>query len=144
MTSKKNLSSALTAATLNNLNVIQQEIVAPQELLTPKIVETLAEQGLSRPVIAGLYRCAVGTIYNTPELDEAFLKGRGTIAKKLRTQLVEDALYNDSMPAKLYLDKIMGGDVEQKSLAVTVTQTPLENVSTEKLLEIDDGQDTDD
>lgn len=156
MSNKKSFREALDRAELNpigtipdaarnaNLAVIKSQLVKPREALTPERVEQMAAEGLSRHVICGLLGVHFTTIVNDPLLEAAFNKGRSEIGSKVRAKLVEDALYNDSMPAKLYLDKIMGGDIEQKALAVTVTQSPLENVSTEKLLEIDDGQDSDD
>jgi len=154
--SKKKLSSALDRAELHpigtiaddarnaNLAVIKSQLVHPRKAATPDVVESMSSEGLSKKVICGLLGIGEYYIDERPELLDAFNKGRSEIGSKIRIKLIEDALLNDSMPAKLYLDKIYGGDIEQKNLAVTVTQSPLEKVSDAALLEIDLNDETDD
>jgi len=152
--SKKTLKDALERAELNpvgtiaddarnaNLAVIKAALVPPRQAVTPEMVETMAYEGLSSSVICGILGVQYSYITDRPELLAAFAKGRSTIGSKIRASLIEDALENNLLPAKIYLDKIYGGDVEQKNIAVTVTQPPLENIPTEQLLEFDDGEDS--
>jgi len=129
---------------LNNLAILAGALTPQKSFLEPAKVEQLAAEGLSKKVICNLFSCAEHTITDNQELLAAFEKGRAQIGQRIRKALLDDALLNDSMPAKLYLDKIYGGDIEQKNLAVTVTQSPLEKVSDAALLEIDLNDETDD
>ena len=141
LVSEKRLKDTFDPATLNNIAQLQAVAMTPKRFLTPDIVEKMASQGLSKSVIAGLCSSTWAAVSEDPKLEEAFNRGRSEIGQRVRTALIEDALEKDLLPAKIYLDKIYGGDVEQKNLNVSITARPLENIPTETLLEFDDDQD---
>lgn len=120
-----------------NMDVIKRALTAVKDLLTPERVEVMAMEGMSQWTICGLYECGVNTINETPELLEAFNKGRANIAKQLRSGLINDALVDNNIGVKLYLDKIYSKEDDTKKVELSVSSRPLENVPTEQLLEID-------
>lgn len=131
------LNKEYNTAAAKNVAVIQQALKAPKDQLTPKLIEELAKQGLSSTTICHLYNARSSHINDNPDLREAFDKGRSEIASRIRSSLISDALEKDNLQAKLYLDKIYGGDTEVKKLEVSVANRPLKDVSTGALLEIE-------
>ncbi len=135
--------SKSTSVSDRNLEVIKQALSPLKELLTPERVEELASDGISSVVICHLHKCASGYIDNDPILRAAFDKGRGGIAQKIRTSLIEDALVGNSLPAKIHLDKILSKE-DATRVEVTVKTNPAEEVPIEVLLEYDVREDDED
>jgi hypothetical protein len=120
-----------------NLAVIRAAMTPMKEHLTPDKVEEMAATGMSQWTICSLFECQFSTISDTPDLLAAFNKGRAQVGQRIRSELVKDALENNIVPVKLYLDKIYSKEDDTKKVELSVSERPLENVPTEQLLEID-------
>ncbi len=129
-----------------NISIIGSEIEKPQlggrSLVTPEIIEQLATNGLSKKQIKGLLKIGSNAIDEVPEFLEAFQLGRSKIGSQIRAKIIDQALEGDNLQAQIYLDKLIGGDTEEKNINLTVDQRPLKNATTEQLIEIemDDGE----
>lgn len=99
-------------------------------------IEELAALGISTRNIARLCGMDETYIFDNPTRLAAYHRGRANVSSRIRSSIVTDALENNSLQAKLYLDKIMGGDVVQENINLTVQQQPLRDIPTEDLIEI--------
>jgi transcriptional regulator with XRE-family HTH domain len=126
-----------------NLAVVGEELKArhKKKLLSPTTVELFAQHGLSIKSIANLLGTQSITIQNDPEMLAAFEKGRANIGSVVRAAIIDDALNKDLLTAKLYLDKVFNKEDHVQEVNLNISQTPLENIPTEQLLEFDDGTD---
>ncbi len=128
-----------------NLAVISQQLQIRHSLeLEPKVVYELACSGIHKRKICDLYRCDHNYIDEDPSLLASYNQGRANIGSTIRASILNDALDKDILQAKIHLDKIYNKeDSSVQQVDVTVTQNPLENISTEELLSIDISDGTD-
>lgn len=108
--------------------------VQPKIIISEDILFRLGEIGASLKNTAQVLNVTEETISSNAPLLSAWQKGRANVGTKVRALIVEDAL-NGNLQAKIYLDKMLGGDTITDNLNVTVTAQPLKEVSTEQLLE---------
>lgn len=123
-----------------NMDVIAQELknqVKKKNFLTPANVELLASHGLGLKIISNMYGENTTDISNSPELMAAYERGRALIGSHVRASLVDDALNKDILQAKLHLDKVFNKEEYTQDINLTVTQSPLKDVTNEQLLQID-------
>lgn len=126
-----------------NLSVIGKCLsqYGQQRFFNEAAIELMAEHGLTLKVIASLHGKLCTDISGDPVLMAAYEKGRSNIAARIRASLLNDALNKDLPYAKLHLDKVLNKEDTAQNVNLNITQTPLENVSTEELLNLDDGTD---
>ena len=110
--------------------------VRPAMIIDIDTIEEMARTGSSIQTICGIFKISKETFYNNPAFLTAFNSGRANLAHRLRGAIVEDAFENNILQAKLYLDKMLGGDNETVNITATVEAKPLESVPTDNLLEI--------
>jgi hypothetical protein len=144
MTNKKlsdSLSESLETAkgaTANNVAIIlnQLNVVKGTYQITEEQVELLGSSGVSVHNLCKIFKKSFGFLNENPNLLAAYEKGRATLGSKVRTTLVDSALENNNITAAIYLDRILSGDQVASEVNVNVTSSPLENVSTEDLLNV--------
>ena len=110
--------------------------VKPKIIIDPAMIEEMARVGSSAQTICGVLGINRDTFDKNDAFQAAFKAGRANLAHRLRGAIVDDAFENNSLQAKIYLDKILGGDSETVNINATVTPKPLENVPTDNLLEV--------
>lgn len=122
-----------------NLAVISAELKGTHNLLLePRVVYDLAASGIHKQKICALFGCAAHYIDEDENLLAVYNQGRASIGTTIRASILDDALHKDILQAKIHLDKIYNKeDSSVQQVDVTVTQNPLENISTEELLSID-------
>lgn len=128
-----------------NLNVISTALTERPVggTLTADEVEILASHGIAKQAICSLFKRNKMLIDQTPELLDAFNKGRASIGARVRTSIIDDALNNGSLPAKIHLDKIFGGDIETKRVEHSIAKNPADEVPVDVLLDIEWDNDED-
>lgn len=110
--------------------------VKPAMIVDVETIEEMARTGSSIQTICGIFKISKETFYNNPAFLTAFHSGRANLAHRLRGAIVEDAFENNMLQAKIYLDRMLGGDNETVNINATVEAKPLEAVPTDNLLEI--------
>lgn len=124
-----------TASIISLLDSLHENTVKHGLKATPEEVEHLAKSGVSVKNICSLYQKGFEYLTENPELKSAFDRGRAHVASRIRAKLIDAALEEDSMQAAIYLDKLMGGDTEQTTVNLNVSQRPLDSANTEQLLD---------
>jgi hypothetical protein len=125
---------ATSATAQSNVAVILSQLAFVQP--STEMIENLAASGISLKNICGIIGKNFSYFSDNPTMKEAFDRGRATVGSRVRARLLDAALEENSMQAAMYLDKIYGGDTVASEVNVNVTSTPLENVSTEDLLNV--------
>jgi len=125
---------ATSSTAQSNVAVILSQLAFTQP--SPEMIENLAASGISLKNICGIIGKNFSYFSEHPEMKEAFDRGRATVGSKVRARLLDAALEENSMQAAMYLDRIYSGDTVASEVNVNVTSTPLENVSTEDLLNV--------
>lgn len=110
--------------------------VKPKLIIDPDTIEEMARTGSSIQTICGILKVSKNAFYSNGAFMTAFNSGRANLAHRLRGAIVEDAFDKDLLQAKLYLDKMLGGDSETVNINATVEAKPLEHVPTDSLLEV--------
>ena len=123
--------------TERNVEVMRNAFLRMGAFLTPEKCQQFANKGLSKQTIAGLFEVSITSIDNDPALLAAFNLGRASTAALNRQAIITEALEKENLTAMIYLDKLMGGDVEVKNVSLSISNGPLKDVSDDKLLEID-------
>lgn len=118
----------------NNVAVILSELGNFE--LTEDTIENLARSGVGVKNICGLFGKTHTFLDDNPLFREAFNRGRSNVATRVRAKLLDAALEEDNMTAAMYLDKIYGGEQVVSEVNLTVTNTPLAEISTNELLDV--------
>lgn len=111
--------------------------VRPPVIIEPGMIETMAKSGNSVQTICYVLGISKETFYkNTAYLTE-FQAGRGQVAHQVTVKLAALALEENNAAALMYLHKLWGGDIEPTiNINATVSARPLEQASTEDLIEV--------
>jgi len=111
----------------------------PAMVIDEDIVFRLAQIGVSLENTAAV--CGVGMTFLTEHKNyhDAWKLGRAEVAARISASLVEDALVNDVLNAKIYLDKTMNAGEATQSVQIEHSLkpvNPLEAIPTKNLLDI--------
>ena len=107
----------------------------PHRLPDQEILFKLGSVGVSAANCCALFDIGITTFNENPDWRSAWERGRATIATRLRSSLIEDALEKDNVMVKIYLDKVLGGEKTEAPPVVNVTVNnaeTLQQVSTEE------------
>jgi hypothetical protein len=131
--------------TVDELILYKQDGNKPKRIPDQEILTKCGMMGISRINTCQLFNIDPRKFDENPEWREAWEKGRGEVGTRIRASLVNDAIQNDNLTAKIYLDKQLSGEQTETAKVVVNVNTKLEGVSTEELLnitfnEIDDGR----
>jgi len=111
----------------------------PQRIPDAHLLYLLGKSGVSATNACALFDISSDKFYKNPDWCENWAKGRAEIGSTIRASIVEDALEKDNLMAKIYLDKLIGGDKVGENTLVQVnvsTNGNLAQVSTDELLSV--------
>jgi hypothetical protein len=120
---------------LDELIEYKQTGVRPKMVLDDRIIFTMARAGVSIANICQIFSVSQESFCNNDAFLSAHREGRAQIGAKNRALIVEQAL-NGSLQAQIYLDKMLGGDINTDTVNINVSTRPLENVDTTTLIEL--------
>jgi hypothetical protein len=120
---------------LDELIEYKQSGVRPKMVLDDSIIFTMARAGVSIDNICAIFQVTRESFCNNDSFLTAHREGRAQIGAKNRALIVEQALAG-SLQAQIYLDKMLGGDVNTDTVNINITQRPLEQVDTSTLIEL--------
>lgn len=121
---------------LDELIAYKHNGTPPARIPDADLLYKLGAIGVSLVNAANLFDISVEKFSSNSDWHESWKKGRAECGARVRASIVEDALDKDILNAKLYLDKIMGGDAPADVVNVNVRNTTLETIDTDKLLEV--------
>ena len=121
---------------LDELIQYRQNGTPPARIPDAEILYKLGKCGVSLSNACEIFGISKEKFSSNMDWYENWARGRAECGAQIRASIVEDALEKDILNAKIYIDKIIGGDQVTDKLQVNVTNTQLENVSTEDLLEV--------
>ncbi len=123
---------------LDELIEYRQNGTRPHHIPDPVMLEQLGAMGVSLANAMGLF--GVLPEHSTARKDcvDAWNVGRSRVGARVRASLLNDALENDNITAKIHLDKVFSGEkAGDTNIQVNVnTDTNLSEVSTEDLLNV--------
>lgn len=109
----------------------------PARIPDPEILYKLGRCGVSMANAADIFGISREKFSSNEDWLLNWQRGRAECGALIRASIVEDALDKDILMAKIYVDKIMGGDKENATTLVQVNvNTGLGEVSTEDLLNV--------
>lgn len=120
----------------------------PVRIPDAQILYKLGTIGVTMTQTADLFGISVDKFTQNTDWYDNWKRGRSECGSRIRASIVKDALENDMLMAKIYLDKTMSGDKDNNAPMIQVNiNTELGQVSTEELLNVafeeKDGNETD-
>lgn len=122
--------------TLDELIVYKNNGTMPKRIPDPKLLHKLGSIGVSIGNAASIFEITQDKIMDDPALYDAWKLGRAECGSRIRAKIVEQALDENVLNAMIYLDKILGGDNVAAEVNVNVTNTELQKIDTDSLLEV--------
>jgi hypothetical protein len=121
---------------VDELIAYKQQGHMPKRIPDVEMLFKCGSLGISKANTCQLFNIGLAKFQENPEWNEAWEKGRGEVGTRIRASLVKDALDNDNLTAKIYLDKQLSGEQVDTSKVTINVNTQLEGISTEDLLNI--------
>ena len=121
---------------LDELIAYRQSGVSPARIPDADLLFKLGSIGVSLSNVAKLFNIDETKITDNLDWYENWSRGRAECGSRIRAKIVEQALEGDVLNAMIYLDKILGGDQVTDQVQINVTNTELQPVKTEDLLEV--------
>lgn len=130
--------SGLLDWSLDELIEYKHNGTPPARIPDPMILYKLGSIGVSMANAAALFGISKEKFSSNADWLENWQKGRAECGSLIRASIVEDALEKDNLMAKIYIDKMIGGDKvgDTAMVQVNVNTGGLEGVSTEDLIEV--------
>jgi len=109
----------------------------PMRIPDADLLYKLGRAGVSMKNCCDIFGISQDKFYNNMDWVDNWNRGRAEIGSKIRASIVADALEENNLMAKIYLDKIMGGDKESPTALIQVNvNSELGQVSTDDLLNV--------
>ena len=122
---------------LDELIAYRQNGTPPMRIPDPDLLYKLGSIGVSMKNCCDIFNVSQDKFYQNMDWVENWNRGRAECGAQIRASIVEDALEKDNLMAKIYIDKIIGGDKENATALIQVNVNgELAQVSTEDLLNV--------
>jgi len=109
----------------------------PMRIPDPDILYKLGTIGVSMKNACDLFGVSMDKFCSNLDWLENWQRGRAECGAQIRASIVEDALEKDNLMAKIYIDKMIGGDKESPTALIQVNvNSELGQVSTDDLLNV--------
>lgn len=109
---------------------------APMRIPDKEMLFKLGKMGVSLANAAVLFNISQEKFCSNLDWYENWERGRAACGAQIRASIVEDALEKDVLNAKIYIDKILGGDKVVETVQVDVRNAELLDINTEDLLQV--------
>lgn len=123
---------------LDELIEYRQNGTPPARIPDAEVLYKLGAIGVSMANAADLFGISKEKFSSNADWLANWQRGRAECGSRIRASIVEDALEKDNLMAKIYIDKLIGGDKESATALVQVNigNQELSQVSTDDLLEV--------
>jgi len=122
---------------LDELIAYRENGTPPARIPDANILYKLGSIGVSMQNAADLFGISREKFSSNLDWLENWQRGRAECGAQIRASIVEDALEKDNLMAKIYIDKILGGDKESPTALIQVNvNSELGQVSTDDLLNV--------
>ena len=122
---------------LDDLIAYRENGRPPTRIPDADLLYKLGTIGVSMSNAADLFGISREKFSSNLDWLENWQRGRAECGAQIRASIVEDALENNNLMAKIYIDKIIGGDKESPTALIQVNvNSELGQVSTEDLLNV--------
>lgn len=123
--------------TLDELIEYKMNGSPPQRIPDADLLYKLGAIGVSLKNAASLFEISEDKFCSNPDWLTNWQRGRAECGSRIRASIVEDAIEKDNLMAKIYIDKIMGGDKDDSPLVqVNIQNNDLQKISTDDLIEV--------
>lgn len=124
---------------LDELIAYKHNGTPPARIPDADLLYKLGTIGVSMANAAALFNISAEKFCSNSDWIENWQRGRAECGSQIRASIVSDALEKDNLMAKIYIDKLIGGDKVGDNTLVQVnvsTNGSLAQVSTDELLNI--------
>lgn len=123
--------------TLDELIAYKNNGTPPARIPDADLLYKLGSIGVSLANAADLFEISQDKFCSNPDWITNWQRGRAECGSRIRASIVDDALEKDNLMAKIYIDKILGGDKQEQTMVqVNVNTNNLKEISTDDLLEV--------